>query len=230
MLAVTEQDREAFFTMFPVFSVEERRKIRDSLRFRTYKKGEVIFSEGEQPTGLICLSQGKAKVYKKGISGKEQIVRLARPLSLLGFQAFLANDSYASAKTLEQSVVCIMPSDCVETLIKANTAFAHALLQYVSRALRFSDMRLLALTQKHIRARMADSLLLVAEAYGLKEDGQTLCSSISRDDLAKLSNMTASNATRTLTNFHKEGLIRLGEHRTILLLNIPALTRISHHG
>lgn len=231
MLLEGKKDIEEFFVKFPFFSSEEKKRIIDNTVCRVLKKGDTVFSEGQTPKGLVFLSQGKVKVYKKGVSGKEQIVRLAKPWGIIGFQAYLSGDNYiASAKTLEPSVVCHVDHACVSDLLKSNLVFSNALLQHVSRTLKFSDSRLLALTQKHVRARLADSLMLLANTYGLHEDGQTLDVNISREDLAKLSNMTASNATRTLADFQKEGLIQLGERRVIHLLNIPAITRISENG
>ncbi len=231
MLLVGEKETDGFFMMFPFFSSEERKRIIENTNCRVFKKGETIFNEGETPSGLVCLSQGKVKISRKGVSGKEQIVRLIKPWNLLGFQAYLAGNTYiASAKTLEQSTICLVKHECVNELIRTNAAFSAALLQQVARAFIFSDTRLLALTQKHIRARLADSLILLADMYGMCEDGQTINADLSREDLAKLSNMTASNATRTLTNFQKEGLIRLGERRSIQLLDSTIIRRISEHG
>lgn len=226
-----EQEIDGFFMTFPFFSSEEKKRIFEDTVCRVFKKGETVFNEGQPPKGLVCLTHGKVKVYRKGVSGKEQIVRLAKPWSLVGFQAYLSGDTYiASAKALEPSALCLVQHDCVSYLLRSNTIFANALLQYVSRALKFADLRLISLTQKHIEARLADSLIMLAETYGLQDDGQTLSAVFSRDDLAKLSNMTASNATRTLAKFQKQGLIRLGERRVIHLLDIPAITSISENG
>ncbi|HCM20396.1 MAG TPA: Crp/Fnr family transcriptional regulator, partial [Porphyromonadaceae bacterium] len=65
------------------------------------------------------------------------------------------------------------------------------------------------LTQKHVRGRLAEALIFLRESYGLEEDGATISIYLSRDDLASLSNMTTSNAIRTLSTFVDEHVITI---------------------
>ncbi|MDR1022132.1 MAG: Crp/Fnr family transcriptional regulator [Prevotellaceae bacterium] len=216
--------------MFPFFSDEEKAQIIRNTHSAIYKKGAAIFSEGEMPEGLIYLSSGKVKVCKKGILGKEQMLRLIPSCQLLGFRALCAGEPYgASAKALEASLVCVVGREYFLSLMKANSSFALAMLQHASRALGHADLHMVALLQKHLRARLADSLLLLANTCGMEDDCQTLCCRVSRSDLADLANMTTPNATRTLSTFQDEGLVSVSRY-TIRLLNIPAICRISSQG
>ena len=88
-----------------------------------------------------------------------------------------------------------------------------------------SDERTVNLTQKHIRGRLAESLLFLKETYGLEEDGATISIFLSREDLANLSNMTTSNAIRTLSIFAAEKLIAI-DGRKIKLINEDELRKI----
>jgi CRP-like cAMP-binding protein len=65
--------------------------------------------------------------------------------------------------------------------------------------------------------------------YGFEADGRTLRVLLTREDLAHLSNMTTSNAIRTLSNFVSEKLIEL-EGRKIMMLNTGKLEAISESG
>ena len=89
----------------------------------------------------------------------------------------------------------------------------------LSKDLGVSDERTVNLTQKHIRGRLAESLLFLKDAYGLEEDESTLSIYLSREDLANLSNMTTSNAIRTLSNFAAEKIIAI-DGRKIKLIDI----------
>ncbi len=110
-----------------------------------------------------------------------------------------------------------------------NAPLAFEFIKRLAADLGASDARIVTLTQKHIRGRLADTLLFLRENFGMAEDGQTLGVSLSRDDIAGLSNMTTSNAIRTLSNFATEGLIKL-EGRRIRLLQLDEITKISHLG
>ena len=85
------------------------------------------------------------------------------------------------------------------------------------------------LTQKHIRGRLAESLILLADKYGFEHDGITLQVYMSREDIANLSNMTTSNAIRTLSTFANEKLIAI-DGRKIKILDMYKLDRISKLG
>jgi CRP-like cAMP-binding protein len=61
------------------------------------------------------------------------------------------------------------------------------------------------------------------------DDGETLNILLSREDLANLSNMTTSNAIRTLSTFAAERVISV-DGRKIRLLDENKLTKISALG
>ena len=95
--------------------------------------------------------------------------------------------------------------------------------------LGFSNSRTVSLTQKHIRGRLAESLLVLRDTYGFETDGMTIRVYLSREDIANLSNMTTSNATRTLSTFASEDVISI-EGRKIKILDPSRLERISSLG
>lgn len=85
------------------------------------------------------------------------------------------------------------------------------------------------LTQKHLRGRLAEALLQLKESYGTEDNERTLAISLSREDLANLSNMTTSNAIRTLSGFAGDGLISI-DGRKISILDEQQLRKISKMG
>ena len=85
------------------------------------------------------------------------------------------------------------------------------------------------MTQKHIRGRLAESLLFLKDNYGMEADGATISIYLSREDLANHSNMTTSNAIRTLTNFVSENIISI-DGRKIKIIDEAHLRRISKLG
>ena len=102
-------------------------------------------------------------------------------------------------------------------------------IRQLSIDLGVSDERTVNLTQKHIRGRLAESLLFLKDTYGVEEDGCTLSIYLSREDLASLSNMTTSNAIRTLSLFANERLITI-DGRKIKIIEEDRLRKISKIG
>ena len=99
----------------------------------------------------------------------------------------------------------------------------------LAKDLGISDARTVNLTQKHIRGRLAESLIVLKENYGLEEDGATLNIYMAREDLANLSNMTTSNAIRTLSCFANEKIIVV-DGRKIKIIDEEKLKKISRFG
>jgi CRP-like cAMP-binding protein len=86
-LNITESSKSVFSTL----NEKEKEFLRKNITCIVYKKGDIIFAEGDKPTGLIFLEDGKVKIFKEGIAGREQIVRMASPVGFIGYRAFFAD-------------------------------------------------------------------------------------------------------------------------------------------
>lgn len=213
-----------------VLTSAEKRLIVDNFEIHNFKKNQIIYAEHETPEYLWCLLKGKVKKYKEGVGGRQQIVRLIRPVEYFGYRAYFANEAYVSSSAaFEQSVVGALPLDIVRQTISTNNEVAWFFIHELSRNLGKSDSRIVNLTQKHIRGRLAEALLALRDSYGYEDDGMTLKIYLSREDLANLSNMTTSNAIRTLSGFVTEKLVVV-DGRSIRILQEPALRKISKFG
>lgn len=210
---------------------EEKRLLIDNFTIHHYKKNKIIYAEKEEPEFLWVLIEGKVKKYKDGVGGRVQILRLINPGQYFGYRAFFAREHYvSSAATLEESVLGTLPMSLVEEMISKNNRLAMFFIHELSRNLGNSDTKIVNLTQKHIRARLAEALLVLRDNYGYEEDdNMTLKIYMAREDLANLSNMTTSNAIRTLSTFGAEKIIVV-DGRKIKILNEPLLRKISKFG
>jgi CRP/FNR family transcriptional regulator, polysaccharide utilization system transcription regulator len=217
-------------SVFSVLNDNEQTLLRNNLSCIIYKKGEVIFNEGDKPTGLILLAEGKVKLYKEGVGGREQIVRLAKPVGFIGYRAFFAEEMHnATAIAIEDSITCHVDMEIMLQLIKTNPNLSLNLLKAFATELGLSYNRTVTLTQKHIRGRLAESLVFLKDTYGFEKDGETLKIYLSREDIAGLSNMTTSNAIRTLSSFASEGIVTL-EGKKIKIIDVNKLLKVSEIG
>ena len=221
---------EELAEIWALLTNEEKRKLIDNFTIHHYKKNQIIYAEKEDPEYLWALIDGKVKKYKDGVGGRVQILRLVNPGQYFGYRAFFAGEPYvSSAATIEPSTLGTLPMSLVEEMISKNNRLAMFFIHELSRNLGGSDNKIVTLTQKHIRGRLAEALLLLADNYGLEDDDATLKICMSREDLASLSNMTSSNATRTLGTFVEEQLI-LVDGRRIKIINPQRLKKISRFG
>ena len=217
-------------SIFNLLTPEEKEELQSNISLTSYKKNEFIFKEGDKPTGFLFLVDGKVKLFKEGVGGREQIIRMTKSLGMIGYRALLAGEMHiASAMALEDSIVAYISSDILYTRLLKNSDFAGKIISKLAKELGFSNLRTVTLTQKHIRGRLAESILLLKDKYGFENDGATLKVYMSREDIANLSNMTTSNAIRTLSTFAGEKIIAI-DGRKIRILDVPRLERISKLG
>lgn len=216
--------------IWTVLNSEEKHRIVDAFVIHNFKKNQMIYAEGEEPEFLWCLLQGKVKKFKDGIGGRVQILRLIRSVQYFGYRAYFANERYnSSAAAFEPSIVGTLPMSLVEDMINNNRELARFFIHELSRNLGGSDTKIVNLTQKHIRGRLAEALVVLSDHYGYEDDNMTLKIYMAREDLANLSNMTTSNAIRTLSGFVAEKLITV-DGRRIRILDENRLRKISKYG
>ena len=209
---------------------KEKELVKRNMVCTSYRKGEIIYQEGDTPEGLTFLVKGKVKVYKEGIGGRDWIARMAKPVEMVGYRAVFAEENYnASAQTIEDSVICVIDKKTFFSILRNNPDLMFSVMKLLATELGHSNTRTVTLTQKHIRGRLAETLLFLKDTYGFEEDEQTLKIYLSREDLANLSNMTASNAIRTLSSFNAEGIISL-DGRKIKIINLVQVEKISRLG
>ena len=220
---------EDLHEIWSILADDEKRLIMDNFIIHNFKKNQLIYAEGDEPEYLWCLIKGKVKKFKDGI-GRQQILRLHRPVQYFGYRAYFAEEKYvSSAAAFEASTVGAVPLSLVKTLITKNSDLAWFFIHELSRNLGGSDTKIVNLTQKHIRGRLAEALIILKDNYGYEDDNSTLRIYMSREDLANLSNMTTSNAIRTLTSFVNEKII-IVDGRRIKITNEPMLRKISKFG
>lgn len=216
--------------IFSLLTSEEMSVVKANCKVTRYRKNEYIFKEGDVPDGMQYLKEGKVKMIKEGISGREQIIRMFTDNGLISYRSLLAGEAHnGTAIAIEDSeIVTISPEIMYQVLLK-NYNFSLALLKDLALELGHSNHRTVSLTQKHIRGRLAESILFLKEKYGFENDNQTLKVYLSREDLASLSNMTASNAIRTLSTFAGEKIIAM-DGRKIKITDLAKLEKISKQG
>lgn len=193
--------------------------------------GTIMYAEGEAPKSLLFLNSGKVKIYKRGASRKNQIIRLIKEGWFFGYRALLAEDHYyqASAEVFEESEIISISQDLINQLIQKSHRLSNLFIHILASDLAKSNEHTVTLTQKHLRGRLANALLILKETYGVEKDGKTLCAHMSRGDLAELANMNIANTSRVIGEFAQEGIVAV-YRRTVSILNFKTLTHISEVG
>nr|WP_155207839.1 Crp/Fnr family transcriptional regulator [Xanthovirga aplysinae] len=195
----------------------------------TYKKGQTLFYEGTRPLGLYCINAGKVKVYKSSAQGKEQIIHLCKAGDFLGYRALLGEEFYvASATVLEEAKVCFIPKEDFITILNSNPAFFSRMIKAVCKEMGVMEDKIADLAQKSVRERLATTLLMLKESYGMEgeDDGHLIDIALSREDIANIVGTATETVIRLLSDFKKDGLINF-EKKKIRVLEAKQLARVA---
>jgi len=217
-------------SLWASLSEEERVRVSEHVEIVHYEKNEIIHCDGDESQYVWVLLRGKVRIYKEGIGQRQQIIRLLKPFDIFGYRACIANEPYnSSASAFEDSVVYRLEREYFTQLVRSNGTFCYEVMLTMAKDLAISEIQTVNLTQKHIRGRLAESLLLLLKNYGFERDGQTIAMLLPREDLANMSNMTTSNAIRTLSQFAQERIIAI-DGRHVKILDVKTLEKISRMG
>ncbi|MDY0097897.1 MAG: Crp/Fnr family transcriptional regulator [Bacteroidales bacterium] len=195
--------------------------------FRQYKRGEILYQEGNRISGFYCISRGIIKVYKTGFDGKEQIIRFAKPGDIIAYRSVLSNEpACTSAKVIEDCHVCFIPSEILISFIKSNPTFALELLKLTCHELGEANSFITDIAQKTVRERLAEILLLLVSDFGLDEHNY-LNISLTREELANLVGTATESVIRLLSEFKADKLVELNG-RKIRIIDPKKLEKISN--
>lgn len=174
---------------------------------KIYKKGQVIFEEGETLNGVYCVRDGVCKLTKLSENGKDQVVKLVVKGGLLGKRSLVTEQkTNLSAVALNDMEMCFIPKSEIMADLQKNPKFTMDVLKKMANDLKESDVSLVNMAQKSVKRRMAEILMYIHDNFGT-DDENYLNIVISREDYASIVGTATESAIRILSQFKKEGLI-----------------------
>lgn len=193
---------------------------------KLYKKGSLVYSEGTRMKGCYLVYSGIVKIYQTGKEGKEQIIKFEKEGDLFGFRSVILKEkACTSVETLTDTVLCFIPDEHLYNLIKTNAEFAYELMQIACKELGESNRYIKDIAQKSVKERLAEILLMIAQDFGIEEDG-VLKLSLSREDLSNFVGTATETVIRLLSEYKTEGLVEF-KGRKIKLLNPGKLKKMA---
>lgn len=212
-----------------VFSPLSREKLRALDRCKAnnlYHKGEVVFQEGTLPLGVYCVYEGQLKMYKAGSTGRPQIIGIAKPGTLMGHRALLANKPHSfTAESLGEARVCFVDKKTFSSLLSENSSVTESLLRKMALDLDLVEDRLIDIVEKPVPVRLARLLLSLGDTYGRPtQKGTRIALPLTREEMAEMIGTTQETTIRLLSLFRKKGLVRL-DNKSITLLEPDKLAQ-----
>jgi len=165
--------------------------------------GSVLYRIGESGNHLFTVRDGLIKLVQYLPDGTQRIVRLVKSSDVLGLE-MLADKPYEhEAIVLRETQLCRYPSELVTRLSQTSPVLHKTLMTRWQKALSEADAWLTRLSTGQAKKRMANLLLLLV-------DGKTSsdCYVLSREDIGSILSVTIETASRTISEFKRQGLIK----------------------
>ena len=115
---------------------QQRELLAQNFTIQKYKKNETIYCEGETPENLMCLLNGKVKIYKDGVGGRSQIIRVIKNKEYFAYRAYFAEENFVTAAAaFEPCTMCLIPMPIIVQLIMENAELAMFFIKQLSKDL-----------------------------------------------------------------------------------------------
>ena len=192
-----------------------------------FRKGEIINHEGEKINTFKYLKSGLVKLFRRTAMGEEQVITITRPFEFVSNMSIFSEEKYQfSVSALEDSVVCMVRLDFIKSMFIKNGGFAMGLLTKISMINDKIINQTLDIRQKNLVGRVAYVLL-----YFTKDiyKSRVFDLPVSRKEIADYIGMSTANVIRTMSDFKKEGIIRIFG-KTIEIVDMEKLEVISKRG
>ncbi|MCI5197292.1 MAG: Crp/Fnr family transcriptional regulator [Candidatus Electrothrix sp. AW5] len=174
---------------------------------KKFQRGESIFFEGDEATGFYMVGQGRVKIYKMSLDGKEQILHIFGPGEPFGeVPVFHGNPFPANAISIEPSTMLFFPRQGFIDLINSTPSLALSMLAVLSMRLRRFAAQIESLSLKEVPARLAAHLIYLTEEQ--KRTDHVILD-IPKGQLASLLGTSPETLSRIFTKMSNEGVIRV---------------------
>jgi CRP/FNR family transcriptional regulator len=192
-----------------------------------YKKGEVIFREGEEVTGMFFINTGMVKVHKQWGDDKELILRIAGNGDIVGHRGLGSDTIYpVSGTALKPTEICYIDIGFFNDTLKANQQFLYDLMMFFASELKESEKRMRNLAHMPVKGRIANAVLFLRQKFG--STGSTLNVALSRQDFASYIGATYETVSRIMNEMSEEKSIKV-EGKVITVVSEKKLLEYIRH-
>ncbi|MDM8006065.1 MAG: Crp/Fnr family transcriptional regulator [Phycisphaerae bacterium] len=188
-----------------------------------YKKGEIIFRQGQSCPGVFVVGRGTVRVYKIAPSGKEHVLHFASEgMTFAEVAAIGQFDCPAHAEALEDTICALLPQEAFLKAMRSDHDLCMQLLQGMAGWVRHLIGLLENIVLRDAAGRVARHLL--QQAAG---SGSEFALPILKKDLASHLNLTSETLSRTLRRLAESAMIDMPDQQSIRVLDRGGLAEIA---
>ncbi len=210
------------FNSLRAMTKHELKRVSDSKISKNFKKGVIIFQEGDKLDGVYCVRGGVSKLAKLSPNGKDQIVKLASKGEIIGQRSVIAEEqANLTATAVSDMEVCFIPKEGIVNTLHTNPNFSLEVLRHLAHELKEADDVIINMSQKTVKQRIAEAFLYLKNTHGEDADG-FLRLILSREDISSIVGTATESCIRVISEFKKLGYLKTSGKK-IAIANEKAL-------
>lgn len=213
--------------LFSTIDEREIHRLAERTTMREFARGKVILHPDDPPGMVYLIKEGRVKVSRYSLDGREQILALLEPGNLFGELSLLGEREPVHVEAFEDTLLCTMPRAEFIALIRSQPELMLHMMKVLADRLRLAEEEIADLVFRPVPGRLASLLLRLAQAYGETDGrGLRLALRLTHHDMASMIGATRETVTSTVSRFREEGLIDI-DQRKIVIRDPERLRRIS---
>jgi CRP-like cAMP-binding protein len=203
--------------MLQGLSDEDRRAVLARLNRRSYRKGVMIFHEGDPGDSLHLIEKGRVAIRASTRSGDEAILAVLGQPDFFGEQALLSPTSTrtASVLTLEPVETRVLLRSDFDALRREHPSIERLLVEVLAAQVRRLSGQLLEALYLPVEARVVRRLAGLADLYASEDANIDI--PMRQEELASLAGSTRSTTNRVLQQLVDDQIVTLGRSRIVIL-------------
>jgi CRP/FNR family transcriptional regulator, cyclic AMP receptor protein len=198
------------FSLFRDLDNYELEKIVDISISREWKKNSHVFLQGDPLENVYFINEGKVKIYKSDVNGREQIVAILKKGEMFPHVGFFRKGGYPGySEVLEPASLVVVPISQFEKVLVENPYLSIKVFKVLGEKIVDLQERLEAQILNNTYEQIIKLLIRLGELHGEKQENGTIVlkSDFTNKDLANMIGTTRETVSRTLTKLKKDRLI-----------------------
>jgi CRP/FNR family cyclic AMP-dependent transcriptional regulator len=184
-----------------------------------FRKGEVIFRQGEPAGQFFVVRAGQVKLTTYGPTRRHRLIGIVGPHQIFGEPGIIDHGPRAmDADAMEDCTLLGVGSGVFWDTVETSPAFARTVIELIGKRLRRADRAAQDLVFFDASTRLARKLVDLAEDYGEQIDrGILIRARMTQGELAQMTGMARPNVNRLLATFTSHGWVDWNDGMPILL-------------
>jgi CRP-like cAMP-binding protein len=196
---------------------------------RQLSRGQVLFSEHAEASGVYVVVRGELRSVRQFVDGREQVLSTEHAGATLATVAIFSGGNFYSTMIADTSaeVICVTKRD-MHRLCREHPEILWNVASLLARKVRHHAELIETLAFRNVEQRLAQHLLTIARQRGvLVGDGCTFEMTLTRAEIASRLGSVREVVSRAFTHLQNMGLIRLDGQRLVTVSNTQALQRFA---